>query len=220
MRFVVFLSALLSIFATSGGSVDALAPNTALVRNSHCCSRQTITTTQRQAFWRHWIPETNDSQRHQQQVQVQGNIAPVGEFSLPEYEDNNNDNDESSSQHSPRLVVQHYPPLLLPQVQAVLAMDMEREARRALVHSLVTCAVVIATSAFTFPLPSGAVSGGGLDFAGLDISGQDFSKNVLAYKGKDFTQVIAKGTNFAGSNLQGCRFYKAYLVRTWICIYI
>jgi uncharacterized protein YjbI with pentapeptide repeats len=25
--------------------------------------------------------------------------------------------------------------------------------------------------------------------------------------------VIAKGTTFAGSNLQGCRFYKAYLVR-------
>ena len=52
-----------------------------------------------------------------------------------------------------------------------------------------------------------AVSGGGLDFAGLDISGQDFSKGN--YKGKDFTQVLAKATNFRGSNLQGCRFYKA-----------
>ena len=58
-----------------------------------------------------------------------------------------------------------------------------------------------------------AVSGGGLDFAGTDISGQDFS-NSAAYKGKDFTQVIAKGTKFSKSNLQGCRFYKAYLVRT------
>lgn len=27
-------------------------------------------------------------------------------------------------------------------------------------------------------------------------------------------KVIAKGTNFAKSNLQGCRFYKAYLVNT------
>lgn len=28
------------------------------------------------------------------------------------------------------------------------------------------------------------------------------------------TSVIAKATDFSGSNLQGCRFYKAYLVRT------
>ncbi len=62
--------------------------------------------------------------------------------------------------------------------------------------------------------PALAVSGGGLDFAGLDISGQDFSNNGKTYKGKDFTQVLAKATNFANSNLQGCRFYKAYLVNT------
>lgn len=29
-----------------------------------------------------------------------------------------------------------------------------------------------------------------------------------------FRQVIAKGTKFMNSNLQGCRFYKAYLVNT------
>lgn len=58
--------------------------------------------------------------------------------------------------------------------------------------------------------PAVAVSGGGLDYAGLDISGQDFSNGN--YKGKDFTQVLAKATSFAKSNLQGCRFYKAYLV--------
>lgn len=58
-----------------------------------------------------------------------------------------------------------------------------------------------------------AVSGGGLDFAGLDVSGKDYSNSN--YKGKDFTQVIAKGTTFAKSNLQGCRFYKAYLVRIY-----
>ena len=61
--------------------------------------------------------------------------------------------------------------------------------------------------------PAHAVSGGGLDYAGIDITGQDFS-NSKAYKGKDFTQTIAKGTNFSGSNLQGCRFYKAFLVNT------
>jgi hypothetical protein len=61
------------------------------------------------------------------------------------------------------------------------------------------------------PLAASAVSGGGLDYANIDITGQDFSKGN--YKGKDFTQVIAKGTSFAGSNLQGCRFYKAFLVR-------
>ena len=98
-------------------------------------------------------------------------------------------------------------------------MDVERGARRAFVHSLVTCAALAITSvSLSFPLPSGAVSGGGLDFAGSDITGQDFSNNAAAYKGKDFTQVIAKGTKFAGSNLQGCRFYKAYLVRIHICI--
>lgn len=58
--------------------------------------------------------------------------------------------------------------------------------------------------------PAMAVSGGGLDYAGTDLSGQDFSNGN--YKGKDFTQVLAKATNFAKSNLQGCRFYRAYLV--------
>ncbi|KAL7524238.1 hypothetical protein ACHAWF_000874, partial [Thalassiosira exigua] len=60
-----------------------------------------------------------------------------------------------------------------------------------------------------------AVSGGGLDYAGLDISGQDFSGGN--YKGKDFTQTIVKAATFAKSNLQGCRFYKAYLVSSSLC---
>jgi uncharacterized protein YjbI with pentapeptide repeats len=72
--------------------------------------------------------------------------------------------------------------------------------------SLFACLCVMGTSSTS----AHAVSGGGLDFAGLDISGQDYSSKN--YKGKDFTQVIAKGTNFAKSNLQGCRFYKSYLV--------
>eukprot|EP00568_Trieres_chinensis_P009277 CAMPEP_0183292092 /NCGR_PEP_ID=MMETSP0160_2-20130417/1286_1 /TAXON_ID=2839 ORGANISM="Odontella Sinensis, Strain Grunow 1884" /NCGR_SAMPLE_ID=MMETSP0160_2 /ASSEMBLY_ACC=CAM_ASM_000250 /LENGTH=222 /DNA_ID=CAMNT_0025453003 /DNA_START=42 /DNA_END=710 /DNA_ORIENTATION=+ len=81
-----------------------------------------------------------------------------------------------------------------------------------------TASIAFVAAAMTFsavaPIsPANAVSGGGLDYAGIDISGQDFSKSTI-YKGKDFTQVIAKGTNFAGSNLQGCRFYKAYLVNT------
>jgi len=77
-------------------------------------------------------------------------------------------------------------------------------------------ATIMATIMFTVAStsPANAVSGGGLDFAGLDISGQDFSNNKKSYKGKDFTQVLAKATNFANSNLQGCRFYKAYLVNT------
>lgn len=72
---------------------------------------------------------------------------------------------------------------------------------------------LLALSLVMVPQASLAVSGGGLDYANIDITGQDFS-NSNAYKGKDFTQVIAKGTNFAKSNLRGCRFYKAYLVRT------
>jgi uncharacterized protein YjbI with pentapeptide repeats len=71
---------------------------------------------------------------------------------------------------------------------------------------------LLALSLVMAPQASLAVSGGGLDYANIDITGQDFS-NSNAYKGKDFSQVIAKGTIFANSNLQGCRFYKAYLVR-------
>ena len=72
---------------------------------------------------------------------------------------------------------------------------------------------MLALSLVMVPQASLAVSGGGLDYANMDITGKDFS-NSIAYKGKDFTQTIAKGTNFAKSNLQGCRFYKAFLVRT------
>jgi len=69
---------------------------------------------------------------------------------------------------------------------------------------------VLASSSFA--PPAFAVSGGGLDYANLDLTAQDFSNGN--YKGKDFTQIIAKGTTFEGSNLIGCRFYKAYLVNT------
>lgn len=75
-------------------------------------------------------------------------------------------------------------------------------------------ASIMALSVASLAAPANAVSGGGLDFAGLDISGQDFSNDSKSYKGKDFTQVLAKATNFANSNFQGCRFYKAYLVNT------
>ena len=71
---------------------------------------------------------------------------------------------------------------------------------------------LFAMTTLSGPIPAGAVSGGGLDYANLDITGQDFSNDAKTYKGKDFSQVIAKGTNFQKSNLQGCRFYKAYLV--------
>jgi len=80
------------------------------------------------------------------------------------------------------------------------------------VQSIVAASFLAASVLGSLPTASLAVSGGGLDYANIDITGQDFSKDTMKYKGKDFTQVIAKGTNFAGSNLQGCRFYKAYLV--------
>ena len=76
-----------------------------------------------------------------------------------------------------------------------------------------TTAAGIFGMAILSPIPASAVSGGGMDYAGIDITGKDFS-NSKDYKGKDFTQVIAKGTNFSGSNLQGNRFYKAFLVNT------
>lgn len=71
---------------------------------------------------------------------------------------------------------------------------------------------ILAVGLASASAPAIAVSGGGLDYAGLDISGQDFSNNSKLYKGKDFTGVLAKATNFANSNLQGCRFYNAYLI--------
>lgn len=72
---------------------------------------------------------------------------------------------------------------------------------------------IFASSMLVSPQNANAVSGGGLDYAGIDIMNQDFS-NSKQYKGKDFTQVLAKAANFSGSNLQGCRFYKAYLINT------
>ena len=81
-----------------------------------------------------------------------------------------------------------------------------------LIQKGITGSLIALGIACSVAAPAIAVSGGGLDFAGIDISGQDFSNNSKTYKGKDFTQVLAKATNFAGSNLQGCRFYKAYLV--------
>ncbi len=60
--------------------------------------------------------------------------------------------------------------------------------------------------------PALAVSGGGLDYANLDITGDKTSYAGKSFKGKDFTQTIAKETSFKGSNLQGTRFFKAYLV--------
>ena len=77
-------------------------------------------------------------------------------------------------------------------------------------NSSITAATAAAAALFLATAPANAVSGGGLDYAGLDISNQDYSNGN--YKGKDFTQVLAKATTFANSNLQGCRFYKAYLV--------
>ena len=81
------------------------------------------------------------------------------------------------------------------------------------IHSSITAAAAAAALFISTTIPADAVSGGGLDYAGLDISNQDYSNGN--YKGKDFTQVLAKATTFANSNLQGCRFYKAYLVSIW-----
>lgn len=81
------------------------------------------------------------------------------------------------------------------------------------VSTTVASAAAIAASLAISPQVATAVSGGGLDYAGTDISGKDFS-NSKQYKGKDFTQVLAKATDFSNSNLQGCRFYKAFLVNT------
>jgi uncharacterized protein YjbI with pentapeptide repeats len=39
-------------------------------------------------------------------------------------------------------------------------------------------------------------------------------QNLVAERFPTLIQVIAKGTVFKNSNLQGCRFYKAYLVNT------
>ena len=68
----------------------------------------------------------------------------------------------------------------------------------------------IALSFSVLQPPAYAVSGGGSDFAGTDISNQDFSNQN--YKLKDFTQVLARKTNFQKSIFTGCRFQNAYLI--------
>mmetsp|Transcript_16780 Transcript_16780/g.40122 ORF Transcript_16780/g.40122 Transcript_16780/m.40122 type:complete len:229 (+) Transcript_16780:44-730(+) len=75
---------------------------------------------------------------------------------------------------------------------------------KSIASSLAAASILLGAASSAF-----AVSGGGLDYAGLDLSGQDFSNGN--YKGKDFTQVLAKSTTFAKSNLQGCRFYNSFL---------
>ena len=74
----------------------------------------------------------------------------------------------------------------------------------------VATAATLLLASSTFVQASFAVSGGGSGYAGQDLSNQDFSNQI--FKGKDFTQVLARNTNFAGSNLAGCRFPNAYLV--------
>lgn len=109
---------------------------------------------------------------------------------------------------------------LLLLVPGVIGFSIQMKSKISTIQSLeqtskkIIKGTAVALSAITIATaPSLAVSGGGLDYAGLDISGQDFSSSK-AYKGKDFTQTIAKAANFANSNLQGCRFYKAFLVNT------
>lgn len=117
---------------------------------------------------------------------------------------------------------------------------LENEKPNSKGNPLVVAGLTAALAFSTLVAPALAISGGGLDYSGTDISGQDFSNGN--YKGKDFSQgrrrsidafkglkplvsnlsssssflylVIAKATTFSGSNLQGCRFFKAYLVRT------
>jgi len=78
--------------------------------------------------------------------------------------------------------------------------------------SLFLAAAVALTFLFAIVPPPAAyaVSGGGSDYAGSDISNQDFSNQN--YKAKDFTQVIARNTNFVNSILIGCRFQNGYLI--------
>ena len=73
-------------------------------------------------------------------------------------------------------------------------------------------AITLMASPVTQPQQALAVSGGGLDYANLDVSGDTTQFVQGNFKGKDFSQIIAKGTSFRGSNLLGCRFFKAYLV--------
>mmetsp|Transcript_2117 Transcript_2117/g.2423 ORF Transcript_2117/g.2423 Transcript_2117/m.2423 type:complete len:287 (+) Transcript_2117:51-911(+) len=74
-----------------------------------------------------------------------------------------------------------------------------------------TAAVALTFLFAVVPPPEAyAVSGGGSDYAGSDISNQDFSNQN--YKAKDFTQVIARNTNFVKSILIGCRFQNGYLI--------
>ena len=88
--------------------------------------------------------------------------------------------------------------------------DSDTEKRTSALPKSVTSTLTAASILLGAASSAFAVSGGGLGYAGLDISNQDFSNRN--YKGKDFTQVLAKAATFANSNLQGCRFYKAYLV--------
>ena len=167
-------------------------------------SLRTTTSTQRNALWRHWIPVEEDEGQREQLDTLVGADASSSQTDM-----------ESLRQHQRQQQQQSSSPPPASAASSSAAAAVEKDAKENFWSSVIVTGALtlsVTMSTLLMPLPSNAVSGGGLDFAGLDISGQDFSNAQTNYKGKDFTQVIAKGTNFAKSNLQGCRFYKAYLV--------
>ena len=155
--------------------------------------RRSKDTTSLHAFWRHWILPSRDDLDFLDHFQetVEGDVAPSS----------------SPQHHHHSSKISEHPKPQSPDNTSLLQLQ---DAQNAFMSTFVATAS-LAMALLLAPAASWAVSGGGLYFAGIDISGQDFSKSA-DYKGKDFTQVIAKNTNFAKSNLQGCRFYKAYLV--------
>ena len=172
------------------------SPGQAFVPQSPATTSAVGADTQLNALWRHWIPQTADMM----DLMVDKKNSNR-EFVVAEPLDENDVGLPATEKRTVSLVSTSK--------EASSSSSASNYERSPSFWAATTAAALFVASSALVPV-SLAVSGGGLDFAGLDISNQDFSKGD--YKGKDFTQVLARNTNFAGSNLFGCRMPKAYLI--------
>ena len=171
------------ILISEHGGVHAFLPSTTSTTR-HCSSKSSSSSSSSPLYsiWTNWIPETTTDFM---------DVIVAGPSSSSSSSNNN-------SRVSKKIVT-----------TATTTTTKSSSPNRFLAGAavfLTACAI-----SFSVLQPAAyAVSGGGSDFAGTDISNQDFSNQN--YKLKDFTQVLARKTNFQKSIFTGCRFQNAYLI--------
>ena len=180
---VVFIS--VGVLISEHGGVHAFLPSTTSTTR-HCSSKSSSSSSSPlYSIWTNWIPETTTDFM---------DVIVAGPSSSSSSSNNN-------SRVSKKIVTTA--------TTTTTTTTKSTSPNRFLAGTAVFL-TAIALSFSVLPPAAYAVSGGGSDFAGTDISNQDFSNQN--YKLKDFTQVLARKTNFQKSIFTGCRFQNAYLI--------